>query len=289
MSRMPVSRLLAPALAVVVAMILAMVVAGCASQPDAGGSTPKSVKAPLVTTTNEEEQRDKALSTRIAAGIEAIKARDPERARRHLVRALEMAPKSAEAHNAMALLYGYEGDEAREEYHYKKAIRYDSSFSQARNNYATMLYRQERYKSAIRQLERATNDTSYDQRAIAFLNLGRCYAKVGEHGKALKSLERSLRLDSNYPDTFLELADVTLALGRFADARAYWEAYNSRAKPLARSLWIGIRIEQALGDRQRVSGYEMQLESLFKGTVEHTQWQAWKRAGSPLPTQKEQH
>lgn len=242
--------------------------AGCAQKTSV---TPKTV-------VDEKVKEAERLNARIAAGMESLRQRDPERARRHLSRALEMAPRSPEAHNAMALLYNYEGDKKREEEHYLLALRHNPGFSQARNNYATLLYRQGRYKEAIEQLRRATDDTSYDQRSIAFLNLGRSYLQVGEVANAAAAMERSLRLDTNQPDAYLELADAQFQLGKLADARFYHQGHVSRvARQSPRSLWLGIRIEHALGGADRVASYEMALDSLFRGTPEHQAWQAWKR------------
>lgn len=235
---------------------------------------------------DQDHRRDQAVATRVQAGVEALKARDPERARRHISRAIELDPGSAEAHNAMALLYRYEGDEKREEDHYRKALRANGKFSQARNNYAALLYRQGRYRDAIDQLERAADDTSYDQRSLAFLNLGRSYVKVGQLEKAEYALQRALRLDSSQADATLELADVLLALKKYADARAYFATYVARARHTARSLWIGIRIESALNEPDKVASYEFQLEKMFKGTPEYAAWQAWKSGPAPAATDK---
>ncbi|MFZ5755306.1 MAG: type IV pilus biogenesis/stability protein PilW [Pseudomonadota bacterium] len=257
-----------------------------------GAASEKSAPATEMTTTeDEEERRSKAVATRVQAGVEALKARDPERARRHISRALELDSSSAEAHNAMGLLYRYEGDDKREEEHYRKALRADGKFSQARNNYATLLYKQGRYRDAIEQLEKAADDTSYPQRALAFLNLGRCYVRVEEYDKASAALQRSLRLDSTQAEAPLELADVLLIQKKYADARAYFSVYMSRARHTARSLWTGIRLESAMGDTDKVVSYEFQMEKMFKGTPEYAAWQAWK-AGAPAAdtgTRKKKH
>lgn len=231
---------------------------------------------------DEDVQRRDAINAHLAAGMESLRLRDAERARRHIARSLEIDSGSAEALNAMALYYRLDVDDKREEKYYRKALRADSKFSQARNNYASLLYRQGRYKEAVRQLERAVDDTNYDQRHLASLNLGRCYIKLGEVDKAIDALQRSLRLDSTQTDALLELADAYLGKKNYADARSYITAYAARARQTARSLWVAIRVEQALGggiDKEsanKIAGYELQLDGMFKGTAEHAQWQAWK-------------
>lgn len=264
---------------------LLLALASCSSSTPVGGGGSQSgaegKPAGELVGPDEEAQKRKAIASRLQVGIEALKARDPERARRHITRALEIDDTSAEAHNAMALYYQYEGDDKREEEHYRKAIRYNSSYSQARNNYAALLYRLGRYKDAIEHLEKAADDTNYDQRQLVFLNLGRCYMKAGELEKAVSALQRSLRLDTTQADTFLELADALFVQGKVKDAAFYYAGYISRARQTARSLWLGIRLEHAQGNVDKVNSYAFQLEQMYRNAPEYQAWRAWKDAGSP--------
>lgn len=227
-----------------------------------------------------EEQQRKALQARLQAGMESLKARDPERARRHISRALEIAPNSADGNNAMALLYGYEGDDKREEIYFRRAVRGEGNTSQARNNYAAFLYRQQRYREAAEQLEKAVDDTSYDQRGVAFLNLGRCYVNLGDLTKAESALQRSLRLESQRADTMLELADVLVRQQRYAEAETYLSMFQTRMRNNSRSLWIGIRLAAARGEVDKIASYEFQLEKLYKDSTEYLAWRAWKKGGN---------
>lgn len=268
-----------------VLLVVGQGLVACSSNPSTDTADRRPQQAPLAPV-DEDAQRGKAVATRVAAGMEGLKAGDAERARRHITRALELDPKSADAHNAMALYYRFEGDQEREEEHFRKALSLNSKFSQARNNYASLLYRQGRYKAAISQLQKAVDDTNYDQRQMAFLNLGRCYARTGDYEKAENALQRSLRLDSNQADSLLELADVYRLQGKLADAHNYFGAYAERARPTAYSLWVGIRIEQALGNVDNVSSYELQLDKMFRNTPEYKEWQSWK-SGTPPPATKD--
>lgn len=272
--------------AVGVVVATAIFLQACSSNPSQAG-TPATAAAPNdgkplaeLVGPDEQVQKQKAIQTRLSVGMEALRAKDPDRARRHITRALEIDPSSAEAHNAMALYYRYEGDDKHEEEHYKKAIRYNSGYSQARNNYAVLLYKLGRYKEAIDQLEKAANDTTYEQRQMVFLNLGRSYARVGDNEKAASALQRSLRLDTTQPDVFIELADVLFAQGKTQDAQSYFNAYTSRTRQTARSLWLGIRIESALGGTDKVANYEFQLAQMFANSSEYAAWRAWKGAAA---------
>lgn len=267
-----------------VVLAVAVGLAACNSSQPVGGNVAGQAnvqpKGELVGP-DEAAQKRKAVASRLQVGMEALKARDPDRARRHITRALDIDPSSADAHNAMALYYRYEGDPKREEEHYRKAIRFNAGYSQARNNYAVLLFRQGRYKDAIEQLEKAAEDTTYDQRQLVFLNLGRSYAKAGDPEKALAALQRSLRLDTNQPDTFLEIADVLWTQQKIQESLNYYNGYLARSRQSARSLWLGIRLEQASANADKVANYEFQLEQMFRATPEYQSWLAWKDAGRP--------
>jgi type IV pilus assembly protein PilF len=73
----------------------------------------------------------------------------------HLKKALELDPKSAEAHNLMAILLERESDPKGAEKHYRKAISLRQDYSQAHNNYGIFLYKRGEYRSAAVHLEKA--------------------------------------------------------------------------------------------------------------------------------------
>lgn len=259
--------------------------AACQSTPGtpvAANAAPDARAAGELVGPDEGAQKKKAVDSRLLVGVEALRQRDAERARRHITRALEIDDTSPEAHNAMALYYRFEGDDKREEEHYRKAIRYNPRYSQARNNYAALLYRQGRYADAIEQLERAADDTTYDQRQMVFLNLGRSYARAGDADKAIAALQRSLRLDTSQPDALIELAEVYVGQGKYPEARDYYNAWLGRSRQTARSLWLGIRLEQA-GGGDKLASYEFQLEQMYRTSPEYQAWRAWKTAGGSLP------
>lgn len=265
-----------------VLLVGSAVLSGCKSREPETAEEKRQAEAALPhAEVDPEAQKLKAVQTRLQAGMEALKARDPERARRHISRALELDSDSPEANNAMALLYRFEGDEKREEEFFRKAIRSNGDYSQARNNYAALLYRKGRYDDAIDQLEKASNDPNYDQRAVAFLNLGRSYAKVGELDKANTALQRSLRLESQRPETLLELAEVLLRQQKYGDAETYLSMFQTRMRNTPRSLWVGIRLAAAQENADKLASYEFQLAKLFKDSPEYAEWRTWKSGAAP--------
>lgn len=218
-----------------------------------------------------------AVTSRVAAGLQYLQQGAPAEARRHFSRALAHNDDSAVAHNAMALLYKYERDPEREEYHYKKALDADSDYSPALNNYGTMLYSRGDYQDALEKFKRAANDPSYQARGSAWANMGRCYRELGEDEEAKKAFIKAIRLDRRAVAPNLELAELYHKEERMRMGWDYYQQYLQRSgRQSARSLWLGIRLANNLGYEDQQSSYELALENLYRRSAEYREWQNWK-------------
>ncbi|EKF75678.1 type IV pili biogenesis protein PilF [Alcanivorax hongdengensis A-11-3] len=220
-----------------------------------------------------------AVTSRVAAGLEYLQQGNPAEARRHFSRALELDDDSPVAHNAMALLYKYEMDPDREEYHYKKALDADSHFAPALNNYGTLLYSRGDYQKALELFERAANDPNYEGRGSAWGNMGRCYLKLGESDRARNAFIKELRLNPRAVEPNLDLAELYYQDKRTKLAWDYYQQYLQRSgRQSAEALWLGIRLASELHYADQQSSYELALENLYRNSEEYRKWQEWKAA-----------
>ena len=245
------------------AVLLVMLLAGC-----------------MVLEKQAPPNADMAVSRRISAGFEYLQMGQPSEARRHISRALELEPRSPAAHNAMALLYRYEGDETRAEDHFRRAIRYDRDFSLARNNYGVMLLSQRRYDKALDQFSIAADDPSYDNRAIAFENKGRALAVMDRPDEALEAFNTSMRLNSEAVEPLLEMAWIYFNREDLKMASRVYSAYEQRAgaQP-ARGLWLGIQLAAHENRADKLASFELALDKLYPGSPEHREWRNWVAQG----------
>ncbi|GAA5125634.1 type IV pilus biogenesis/stability protein PilW [Alloalcanivorax gelatiniphagus] len=226
-----------------------------------------------------EVKVDEAVATRVAAGMKYLQMGNPSEARRHFSRALSLNDDSAQAHNAMALLYNYERDSKQEEHHYRKALSADRDYAPALNNYGTLLFSQGRYDEALEKFKRAANDPKYEGRASAFNNMGATYKALGELDRAREAYIRSLRLSPGNSQLLLELARLYYQDGRASLGWDYYRDYERRVRPQsAEALWVGIRLAADLGKRDQQASYELALQNLYPESREYRLWRAW-RAG----------
>ena len=65
------------------------------------------------------------------------------------------------------------------------------------------------------------------------------------------------------------MAELSFELERHLQARGYLQRFEDAARRhTARTLWLGIRIERALGDRDAEASYALQLEKNFPDAKE---------------------
>ncbi len=235
--------------------------------------------AGCVTETNNRlsQNRDpqKAVKAYVEAGMLYLQRNQMENAHRTLNRAYDIDPNDAGVNNGLALFFSIEGDKAQTEKHFKKALATDPGFAQARNNYAAFLFSEGRYQDAIEQLERVTTEYRYEKRFAAFENLGLCYLRVGRVEDAEKSFNRALKLNPSLPVSTLEMAEILFDRKDYQAAGTYLSKYEKIAKPSSRQLWLGIRLQRVLGDKNKVASYELALRNMFPTSPEY---QAYKAA-----------
>ncbi len=194
-------------------------------------------------------------------------------AKKHLKTALELDDSNAEIYEAMALVFQNTGEIELAEKNYKQSIKLESKAARVRNNYAAFLYKQNRYDEAVEQLEKVVGDTLYNNRAAAFVNLGRSYIQLDDLEKARDAFRRSYLMNrSDIPLTF-ELADVHFQLADYPIAQQYYDAYRNQVKQQpARALWLGIRLAEKFGNKDAVASYSMALKNMYPTSFEFLEY-----------------
>jgi type IV pilus assembly protein PilF len=217
------------------------------------------------------EDSETRLEAHLALARGYLSSGDFERARETLNRALEIDSRSVEAYVLRAAISENEQDQDLAEEYYDTALSFDRNNSQALNNYASFLYSQERYSEALPPLRRLVNDVEYHARAQAYENLGLAELKAGDRELAKNAFSRALRLDFSQARSALELADLAYVDGDYRAANEYYQGFRSRARQNARSLCLGMKLGQAIGDADQLASYTLALQNLFPNSPEATQ------------------
>lgn len=236
--------------------------------------------AACVTTTNspyaDKKNEAKALELSSQLARTYIRAGEWNAAKRHLRYAIETDPKNVEAHEGLALVFQNTGEIELAEEHYRLALKYGPDNSRVRNNFAAFLFGLERYDAAASEFERVAEDVLYEGRMNAFLNLGRCYEKLGRNKDAAATYKRAYFMEKTSISALLGLARSHFALGDFPTAQAFYDEYKRIAqKQTASSLWLGIRLADVFGDENNHASYALALKNLYPKSREYLEYRAY--------------
>ncbi|RMF96745.1 MAG: type IV pilus biogenesis/stability protein PilW [Gammaproteobacteria bacterium] len=199
---------------------------------------------------------------------------DLPEAQAKLEKAIDQNPKLAEAHTALAMVYERLGDREAAERQYRRSVSLSPKNPDAIEALAVYLCRSGgREQEALREFDRAIAiplSVHFTDKAALLANAGVCAKRV-DLAKAEEYLRLALRSNPGYAEALLQLADVAYRREHHLQARAFLERYLGVSEPNPAALWLGVQIEQALGDVQAASRYAAELKSRFPESAETSQ------------------
>lgn len=232
-------------------MVLVAALAGCAGQPTQGVS------------------RDKAAEANLKLGVGYMQAGHFDVAEAKLKKALVYDERYDEVHNALGVLYEERGQAELAEQHYRRAVELNSGYTLAAINYGRFLCGHRRAAEGMDRLLAATAES--DMAEDAYIAAGVCARSLPDAQRAEQLLRQALELDPNSIRALYELADLSHDQGKHLQARAFLQRYHALAGYSPASLWLGIGIEEALGDPQLRREYAALLLSRFADSKEARQ------------------
>ncbi|MDX2349821.1 MAG: type IV pilus biogenesis/stability protein PilW [Porticoccus sp.] len=224
----------------------------------------------------EPVANSKILENRIQLALGYMSKGDHEGARIHLNKAMEVDSRSPELHDVWALLYQKEREFDEAEAHYKKALTYDPLFTRGRSNYGLFLLRQGRYEEAYQQFSIGAEDLGYPRRAEMFYKKGIAAVQLGKLAEAESTFTRAAVLNPQLSAAYLELAELAYNREDYPRAKQLLTEYNYTKKgPSPKELWLGVRLERSLGNKDAEASQGMALRNLFPDSRENQEYQSW--------------
>jgi type IV pilus assembly protein PilF len=231
-----------------------------------------------VTTTNSSltDKADPVVAVEryVALGLEYIRRNDLHRARKHLNRALEIAPLDSAANAALGLVYHQEGELEEAETYFLTSLETDPNYTRGLSYYGAFLYSVDRIDEALVQFERAAKDTTYEGRAQIFSNIALCELKLGDKQKAIEAYTVTLRLDRTNGRALSGITELLISVNNYEQAQHYYNRLvrlirERGMKHSAQSLWLGIRIAHYYRSHQQVSTLAGLLDQMYPDTEEN--------------------
>ena len=232
--------------------ILLLALAGCAAQPvQSGASQPKS---------------SAAVHTELGAGY--YSRGQYAVALQELNAALKADPSYAQAYNMLGLVYMTLRENTTAEENFGRALNLNPRDSDINNNYGWFLCQTGRAAQSIKHFQIALANPLYATPEKAYLNAGICAVRMKDDRHAEIYYHEALQAQPKLAMADLGLAGIYYRDGSYKRARMYLSSYMKMAAPSAASLWLGIRIEHALGGSDAEADYAEQLRNRFPDSSE---------------------
>ena len=219
-------------------------------------------------TTGINPGTNKVAESNLQVGIAYLQRGEYEKSLEKLTKALEADPSYTPTLNALGLLYQQLGNNQKAEDYFKKALSIRSSDGYTLNNYGQFLCTNNRYAEAQDSFIRAANNPLYETPEIAMANAGSCAMSNNDTVEAEKYFRAALEKNPNIPVALIQMGQISYNKGEYLPARGFLQRYLVTEKHTPKSLWLGIQIEDKLGDRDLLSSYALLLRNNFPDSKE---------------------
>lgn len=208
-------------------------------------------------------QPDRAAELNLELGIEHLRRGNLAQAKERLDRSLQQNARNPMAQVASGLLYDRLGDRARADNHFARALSLAPDDPDVQNNYAAYLCRTGRFDRGEKLALQAAGNALYRSPEVAYVNAGSCARGAGRFDEAQSSLRRAVTIKPDFGEALFQLAELSHEQADHLSARGFLERYQQAAGVGPDMLWLGVRIERALGNDEAVQRYGQRLKSEY--------------------------
>jgi type IV pilus assembly protein PilF len=201
------------------------------------------------------------INARLA--MEYLKRDQLKTAQEKIEKALTQNPRDINVQLSAGLVYERLHDTRRAERHFREALRSHTESPEAQNALGAFLCRNGEHKKGEVMFLDAARNPLYRTPVVAYTNAGVCARSAGDLERAENYLRQALAVQSDYPETYVQLADLMHERGNHLQARAFVERYLAVAPATPAMLLLGHNIEVALKDADAAREFGERLRKEF--------------------------
>lgn len=228
------------------------------------GSEQSTTRRPVTPTYDKQEIAQKNL----ALGIEYMRIGKYQLAMDKLNRARIAKPDYPPVYDALGLLHQKTGQAEEAEKYFLHSLKLNPDNSSTLNNYGQFLCNQDRLDEAEINFVTAAENPLYQTPEIPYANIGFCAYRNNQVDKANNFFQKALTLNPKMPTVLIKMSEISYGNGDYLSAKEYLTRYLSTSKHTPESLWLGIKIERELGDKNIESSYAMLLRNKYPDSSE---------------------
>ena len=239
------------------AVLLVLLMAGCTSQTFIGPNGEITTRAHASARMHTELAAQYYERAQLGIALDELR------------QALQAESDYAPAYNVRGLVHMALREDKEAEEDFQHSLRLDGKSPETHNNYGWFLCQHGREHESVKMFLAALKDPLYATPEKAYLNAGICSQKAGELKDTEEFLKKAVLIRPDFPEAALALAELNFAKGDYAAAKSYFLRYAQDNNSLtAGNLWLGVRIERELGDKNAEDSYALQLRKRFPGSPE---------------------
>lgn len=209
-----------------------------------------------------------AATFNVQLGLTYLQQGKVDLAREKLERALEQNPKDATVQTGAALLYDRLGEDGKAEGHFRSALRMKPNDPTVQVYFGVFLCKKKRYGDGEKMLLKAAQSPLYQTPEVALNNVGVCERNAGHLDAAENYFRKATDLRPQFGEGWLQLSEVSFLRAKYPQAREYLQRHLNLVRVSSTALWLGLRIERALGNDKQVEIYSRRLKTEFPNADE---------------------
>jgi type IV pilus assembly protein PilF len=232
-----------------------VIAAGCSTTgADSTNYAPKAV-------TETDELSRARIHTELAAGY--LELGNYAVALQEAGEALKADTNFAPAYSVLGLIYMELRDDRAAEANFQRALRISPQDSDVNNNFGWFLCQRKREQESIKYFLAALSNPLYQTPDKSWVNAGICTRQAGDVAGADDYFQRALKIRPGQPQALLQLADMAYKRKSYPEAKSYLTRISRDVEQTPESIWLSLRVERAMGDRNAEQSLGFQLRKNF--------------------------
>jgi len=226
----------------------------------------------MVTDSDEPEVRKRAR-IRLELAVGYFEQGQTAVALDELKQSIAADPTYAQAYNLRGLIYMRLNDFRFAEESFRKSLSISPRDSNVMHNLGWLLCQQARYPESFQLFSQVLSNPQYGERSKTLRGLGLCQVRAGLPDEAVLSLMKSYELDAGNPITAYNLAMLLFQRGDLVRAQFYVRRLNNSELANAETLWLGVKVERRMENREAMLQLASQLIKRFPESREAASYQ----------------
>lgn len=188
--------------------------------------------------------------------------------------AVRIDPSYAPAHHLLGQVYVHLDENPQAQSAFERALSLAPGDPELSNTFGWFLCATGHEKEGLAWLAKSAANPFYDSPTRPHTNSGLCYLRLKNDEAAASSFARALVLDNRNATAAYNLAAIAYRKGEFQHARDMITELNRSESPTAESVWLGLRVEHKLGNREAEASYVAQLRKGFESSQQYQDYLA---------------